>query len=159
MAIKTVIQLLKMKRTQKNHNHQIAAIPTVRSAISIPMKLLSLAENGLTLVFPAALLDPAELEGPVAEAVEVILLLGVPEGEPEETLASPRGGRAALGSISQPVGVGVGQAGNVNPDAEAAYAEDETPVGWSVAHWAWRFEKSGETGVGVPWRVNLAIRC
>lgn len=120
------------------------------------MKLPSLVENGFTLVFPAALLDPAELEGPVAEAVlEVILPLGMPG----ETLAAPKVGRAALGSTSQPVGVGVGQAGNVNPDAEAAYAEDATPVGWSVAHWAWRFEKSGETGVGVPWRVYLAIRC
>jgi hypothetical protein len=122
---------------QRNHNHQTAATPIVRSAISMPMKLLSLAENGFTLVFPAALLDPAELEGPVAEAVlEVILPLGMPEGKPGETLASPKVGRAALGSTSQPVGVGVGQAGNVNPDAEAVYAEDATPVGWSVAHWA-----------------------
>jgi hypothetical protein len=139
-----------------HHNHQIAATPTVKSAMSMPMKLLSLVEKGLTLVFPPALLAPAELEGPVAE---VILPLGIPEGKPGETLACPSVGRAALGSTSQPVGVGVGQAGTVNPEAEAAYAEEATPVGWRVAHWACRFEKSGETGVGVPWRENLVIRC
>lgn len=120
------------------------------------MKLLSLAEKGLTVVFPPALLAPAELEGPVADAVlEVILPLVIPEGK----LTWPSVGRAALGSTSQPVGVGVGQAGTVNLEAEAAYAEEATPVGWRVAHWACRFEKSGETGVGVPWRENLVIRC
>jgi hypothetical protein len=64
-------------------------------------------------------------------------------------------GNGAFGSTFQPVGVGVGQAGCVNPEAEEAYADEATPVGDRVAHWAWRFEKSGEIGVGVPCRENL----
>jgi hypothetical protein len=130
------------------HNHQIAATPTVSNAMSMPMKLFSLASSGLMFVFPAAL-ELAEL--PVAEAVlEVILPLGMPGGRPEETPAWPIVGNAALGSTFQPVGVCEGQAGPVKLEAEAAYAEEATPVGERVAHWACRFEKSGDTGVGVP---------
>lgn len=43
-----------------------------------------------------------------------------------------------------------GQAGGV---FEGLYAAMDTPLGLSVAHWLLRFSKSGEIGVGVPWRV------
>jgi hypothetical protein len=92
------------------------------------MKLFSPADSGLRFAFPAAFLAPPELpeavEVPVAIAVEavleVILPLGIPEGRPGETPASPSVGNAALGLTSQPVGVTEGQAGAVNPEAEAA---------------------------------------
>ena len=133
--------------------------------MSMPMKLFPPAEIGLTFVFPAAFFAPAELEEapelpvPVAVAVEavtaVMLPTGMPEGMPGETPAWPIVGNGALGSIFQPVGVCVGQAGTVTPVIEAAYADEATPDGVRVAHCAWRFAKSGVTGVGVPWRVYL----
>jgi hypothetical protein len=90
IAIKILIWF--SRREKENHNHQIAATPTVSSAVSMPMKLFSLADSGLTFVFPAALLAPPEvLELPVAEAVpavlEVMLPLGMPEGKPGDTPA------------------------------------------------------------------------
>lgn len=143
-----------------DHNHQIAATPTVSSAMSMPMKLFSLADKGLTLVFPPALFAPAELEAlepPVAVPVaveaefEVMLPTGMPDGMPGETPAWPSVGSGALGSTFHPVGVCVGQEGAVTV-IEAAYADEATPDGERVAHCAWRFEKSGATGVGLPWR-------
>ena len=128
------------------------------------MKLFSPADKGLTLVFPAALFAPAEpeeaLELPVAvpvavEAVfEVMLPTGMPDGMPGETPAWPSVGNGALGSTFHPVGVCVGQEGTVTV-IEAAYADEATPDGERVAHCAWRFVKSGATGVGVPWREYL----
>jgi hypothetical protein len=151
ITIKALIWFARGKKRMERHNRQMAATPTVSSAMSMPMKLFSLADSGLIFVFPAALELAEVLELPVAEAVlEVILPLGMPEGRPGETPAWPIVGKAELGSTFQPVGVCVGQAGPVKLEAEAAYAEEATPVGERVAHWAWRFEKSGDTGVGVP---------
>ena len=124
------------------------------------MKLFSPADKGLTLVFPAALFAPAELEEapelPVAVGAvfEVMLPTGMPEGMPGETPAWPSVGNGALGSTFHPVGVCVGQEGTVTV-IEAAYADEATPDGERVAHCAWRFEKSGATGVGLPWREYL----
>ena len=43
-------------------------------------------------------------------------------------------GNGAFASTFQPVGVGAGQAGGVNSEAEEAYADEATPVGDRVAH-------------------------
>lgn len=127
------------------------------------MKLFSPADSGFTLVFPAAFFpaEPAEaLELLVAEAVVAVALpLGTPDDKLPDTMAEPRLGSGALGLTTQPFGVDVGQAGTVNPVGEAEYADKATPVGERVAHCAWRLVKSGETGVGVPWRVYLTSRC
>jgi len=123
----------------------------------MPMKLFSPADSGFTLVFPAAFFPAEALELLVAEAVvavlEVALPLGTPDDKLPDAMAEPRPGSDALGLTTQPFGVDVGQAGTVNPVGEAEYADKATPVGERVAHCAWRLVKSGETGVGVPWRV------
>lgn len=75
---------------------------------------------------------------------------GIPEGRPGVTEASPTVGKGALGSTDQPPEVEAGQGGGVNAAAADAYADDEMPVGFSVAHCAAKFEKSGAMGVGVP---------
>lgn len=98
----------------------------------MPVKPLSLTDSGLTFVFPAALLAPPELEAlglPVPEAELAVLEVPLPLEVPDATSDWPGVGKAALGSTFQPVGVGVGQAGGVNPEAEAAYAEEAIPVG------------------------------
>lgn len=128
----------------------------------MPIKPLSPVDNGLTFDFPAALLALAEaaeelpLEVELAAAVpEVMLPFGTFEGMPEATPTAPTVGSATLGSNVHPLAPAVadGQDGGVIEEAEAAYADEATPLGDKVAHCAWRLEKSGDTGVGVPWRV------
>ena len=130
----------------------------------MPIKLLSPVNRGLTLVFPPPLLALAEAEEelPVLVALplapEVMLPLGMPVGRPELTPTSPTVGNAMLGFKVQafdPLKVADGQGGGLIEDAEAEYADKATPLGDKVAHAAWRLEKSGETGVGVPCRVYL----
>ena len=67
----------------------------------------------------------------------------------------PRVGNEALASTVQPLAVVAGQAGRVLE--LSVYAERGVPVGVRVAHWLLRLLKSGETGVGVPERVNLSL--
>jgi hypothetical protein len=96
--------------------------------MSMPIRLFSPADSGLRFVFPAAEALP------VAEAALAVLEVVLPLGMPEDTTVWPIVGNGALGSTFQPVGVGVGQAGSVNPEAEEAYADEATPVGDRVAH-------------------------
>jgi hypothetical protein len=75
-------------------------------------------------------------------------------GIPGETAAPAIVGKGALGSTFHPLAVEAGHAGAVVLTV-AAYCAELTPVGFRVFHCSCRFEKSGEMGVGTPWRVNL----
>lgn len=57
-------------------------------------------------------------------------------------------GSGKLGSTAHPPAVEAGQGRGVTDAPE--YVGKATPVGLMAAHCALRFEKSGETGVGVP---------
>lgn len=94
--------------------------------------------------------DPIDVEVELPDTGPVVMLpFGIPEGIPEVTPASPIVGSGALGSTVHPLADEVGHAGG-GEEAEAAYAEEATPVGVKVAHCPWRLVKSGDTGVGVP---------
>jgi hypothetical protein len=138
-----------------HHNHHTNAAPTVISATTMPIKPVSLLDSGLTDAFPAAPFADGELAPEVPEPV--IAALGIPDGKPVLTPAAPSGGNGALASTAHPLAVDGGHAGGVIVPVWAAYAEEATPLGVKVAHWCWRFVKSGATGVGVPWRVYLDV--
>lgn len=106
------------------------------------MKPRSPFDNGFTLDFPPALLALPEaveelpLPLPVGVAPEEMLPLGMPVGMPEMTPAAPTVGNATLGLRPQPLAPAVeeGHEGGVMDDAEAAYADEATPLGDNVAH-------------------------
>jgi hypothetical protein len=66
---------------------------------------------------------------------------------------SPSVGSAAAGSIGHPPAVDDGQGRGVTTGGE--YADKANGLGVSVAHCAFRFEKSGSTGFGDPCRGKL----
>jgi hypothetical protein len=72
----------------------------------------------------------------------VMLPVGTPLGIPGVTPAAPTVGRGEFPSTFQPVGVTAGQEGGVVLIL-ATYCEEDTPVGWIVAHLAIRLSKSG----------------
>lgn len=72
----------------------------------------------------------------------------------ETSNVCPIDGNATSPETSQPDDVAAGQSRVVRVAVSKSLFW--TPVGVRVAHCALRFEKSGDTGVGVPVRVNPA---
>ena len=132
------------------HNHTMKLSITIARAIVIPTISLP----------PFAVLLVADVDG--ALAVPDTADAAVPEGDTPVADAVvavaapvwPMEGNAAFPLTSQPFGVDVGHAGVERLEAEAEYTESDIPVGVSVAHWFFRFVKSGEIGVGVPDRIK-----
>lgn len=104
-----------------------------------PIFLTSLA--GLAAPVLVALLAAVPVLVPVPPAVML-----------ERTAASnvwPSVGSATAPLTSHTSDVKPGHSG---AERDGVYADFLTPVGVRVAHWLFRLEKSGETGVGLPER-------
>lgn len=79
-------------------------------------------------------------------------MLAAAEPVPDTSNVCPIDGKATLPETSQPDDVAAGQSRVVRVAVSKSLFW--TPVGVRVAHCVLRFEKSGDTGVGVPVRVK-----
>ena len=122
--------------SQYTNPNMTATRPALIPAISLP----PLALPFFVVVADAA--EPVALDVTLAVLLAAVPLLLI-------CWVCPTLGSATSPSTNHPPAVLLGHAGGVRL---GEYADEATPVGVRVAHWDWRFVKSGATGVGIPVR-------